>query len=123
MPPLQPIPQATPDDIVRVVSRDFSENEYSTVMTILGEYGTEAWHREPDRVRLAALKLANGSVQKLRVSIERAKRDYRDVIAPAEYPGHSKVGWTRAGLPPDEKRRIFQSDWQQYEQWLKKTDH
>src|SRR5215469_6860303 len=59
----QPIPQVTPDDVERVVCRDFQADEYTTVTAMLNEYGTEKWQREATRVRLAALKVANGSVE------------------------------------------------------------
>ena len=53
---------------------------------MLNEHGTESWHREPHRVRPATLKLAAGSLGRLRYYIEGAKCDYRDVLATAFYP-------------------------------------
>ena len=116
----QPIPQVTPDDVERVVCRDFTADEYAAVTAMLGEYGTEKWHREPTRVQLAALKVANGSVQKLRACIDSAKRDYRDALAAAEYPAYCKIGFRVRELPEKERRRIIDEDWRQYEEWLKK---
>ena len=87
---------------------------------MLNEYGTEKWHREPTRVQLAALKVANGSVQKLRASIDSAKRDYRDTLAAAEYPAYFKIGFRVRELPEKERRRIIDEDWRQYEEWLKR---
>lgn len=116
----QPTPKVTAADVERIVSRDFPADEFSVVMTILREYGTASSHREPNRVQLAALKLSNGNSQKLRACIERAKADYRDVLSPAEYPGFSKVGWSRPKLPDEEQSRIFESDWRQYDDWLNK---
>jgi hypothetical protein len=89
-------------------------------MGVLGEYGVEKWHREPTRVQLAALKLADGSLQRLRANIESAKRDYRDALAAAEYPAYCKVGFRVRELPAEEQRRIIDSDWRQYEGWLRK---
>jgi hypothetical protein len=70
-------------------------------------------------VRLAALKVANGSAEQLRSCVKLAKKDYRDVLVAAEYPAYHKQesAWK---LPAEEKRRIFESDWQQYEEWLKR---
>jgi hypothetical protein len=116
----QPIPEVTRDDVERVVCRDFTADEYPAVTAMLGEYGTERWHREPTRVQLAVLKVANGSVQKLRACIDSAKRDYRDALAAAEYPGSCKVGFRIRELPEKERRRIIDEDWRQYEEWLKK---
>jgi hypothetical protein len=116
----QPIPQVTPDDVERVVCRDFTADEYTTVTAMLNEFGMEKWQREPTRVQLAALKVANGSVQKLRACIDSAKRDYRDALASAEYPAYCKIGFRVRKLPETERRRIIDQDWRQYEEWLKK---
>ena len=80
----------------------------------------EKWHHEPSRVQLAALKVANGSVQRLRACVESAKRDYRDAFSAAEYPAYHKIGFGVRKLPAEEQSRIINSDWQQYEEWLKK---
>jgi hypothetical protein len=116
----QPIPQVTPDDVERVVCRDFTADEYATVTSMLGEYGTESWHREPVRLQLAVLKVANGSVHKLQACIDSAKRDYRDTLAAAEYPAYFKIGFRIRELSAKERRRIIDEDWRQYEEWLKK---
>ena len=118
--PLQPVPQITAADIERVVRRDFSEAQVDDVLAILAEYGTEQWHREPARVKLAALKLADGSLEKLRHAIARAKRDYRDVLGPAEYPKFSQQKLRVVRLRSQERERIYTDDWQQYERWLRK---
>ena len=106
----QPIPDVTSIDVERIVERDF-KYEFTTVMDILKELGTA-------RVQLAALKLANGSVEKLRSNIESAKRDYRDILGHAEYPAYMKKGFGE--LPADERLRIIDDDWRQYNEWLKK---
>ena len=116
----QPIPQVTPDDVERVVCRDFTADEYTAVTGMLNEYGTEKWHREPTRVRLAVLKVANGSVQKLRACIDSAKRDYRDALAAAEFPAYFMIGFRVRELPEKERRRIIDDDWRQYEEWLRR---
>lgn len=116
----QPVPEVTEDDLERIVRRDFPLEDLTSLMAILNEYGTDEWHREPTRVRLAALKMANGSVTRLRASIELAKSDYRDVLVAAEYPSYYKIEWSRVReLPAEELRRVIDSDWQQYEAWLK----
>ena len=118
--PLQPVPQVTAADIERVVRRDFAETQVADALAILAEYGPQAWHREPARVRLAALKLANGSLEGLRQAVDRAKLDYRDVLAPAEYPKYTEFGLRARRLRSRVQQQIFSDDWQQYERWLKK---
>ena len=114
----QPIPKVTSEDVERIVRRDFSADDYDTVMTILSGYGMEDWHRERIRVQIAALKIADGSVDKLRSCIDCAKSDYRDALAAAEYPAYCKSAWD---LPFAERDRIIDADWRQYEDWLKRS--
>ena len=115
----QPTPTVTRADVERVVRRDFPPDDYDSVMTILAEYGAERWHRELHRVQLAVLKLAAGSLDALRPEIETAKRDYRDVLAYAEYPAYMKKSFRISQLPAEEQRKIIDEDWRQYETWLK----
>jgi len=114
----QPHPNVTRADVGRGVRRDFPSDQIGKVMAMLGEYGTESWHSEPDRVRLAALKLAAGSLERLRYEIEGAKCDYRDVVGPAEVPGYCRRGSRVKGLSPGEKQRIIDADWKQYQDRL-----
>lgn len=118
----QPVPQVNENDVERVVRRDFPADDYDAVMTILDMYGTEAWQRECARVQLAALKLANSSLERLRSCIEIAKTDYRDVLSPAEYPAYRKIGWSQIRkLATEEQGNIIDSDRRQYEEWLNRA--
>lgn len=118
----QPIPRVTPSDVERVVRRDFRAEEFHEVMSLLNEYGAEKWHHERPRVKLAALKLAGGDLKKLRLMMNIAKCDYRDVLAPAEYPGYMKK-FSGARQPPvDQREQTIEDDWKQYESWLKKEN-
>jgi hypothetical protein len=114
----QPIPQVNEEDIRRIVNRDFAASERELAFSILGEYGSEDWHREPVRVRVAALKLSKGETEILRREIETAKNDYRDTIALAEYPGYLKLDFSE--LSENKTQRIIESDWNQYQEWLSK---
>ena len=107
-------PERTAEDVMRIVKREFPAEEFATVMTILNEYGAR-YNDNPSPTRLAALKLANGSVPRLRALIESAKRDYRDVITPAVFPSYSKIG---RDLSERKRRKILESERQQYEDWL-----
>jgi hypothetical protein len=100
----QRIPQVTAEEVQRVVYQDFSADEYASVMAILSEYGTEKWHRETTRVQLATLKVANGSVEKLRACVASAKRDCRDALAAAEFPAYCKTGFRVQELPAEVAR-------------------
>ena len=115
----QPTPTVTARDVERIVRRDFPADVFVEVMAVLNEYGTVEWQHEPQRVRLAALKLADGSLDNLRRQIEWAKCDYRDVLAPAEYPEYTRQ-WSRIQqLLDTERDKIIKADWQQYNEWVK----
>lgn len=115
----QLVPDVTSLDVERIVERDF-KYEFTTVMSLLNELKTEERDSGTARVQLAALKLANGSVERLRSKIESAKRDYRDVLAYAEYPEYIRNGFRVHELPADEQLRMIDNDWKQYNEWLRK---
>jgi hypothetical protein len=118
--PVQPVPQVRAADIERVVRREFTAAHVPEALAVLAEYGPATWHREPLRVRLAALKLAEGNLEKLRMAIDRAKRDYRDVLAPAEYPTFIQSSNRRGRSHSQDRQQVYIDDWQQYERWLRK---
>ena len=70
-----------PKDIRNRIRRDFSIDKYSLVESLLDQYSG----REPDRVMRCIIHLSNGSYEKLKVNIETANLDYRDIILFAEY--------------------------------------
>ncbi len=115
----QPTPTVNAEDVVRVVRRDYPADKVPEVLAILNEYGAEHWHCEPHRVRLAALKLAAGSLEQLRIQIDSAKCDFRDVLAYAEYPGYMKKMFHIEKVPENEQKRVIDADWSQYQEWLK----
>lgn len=115
----QPIPSVSAIDVERVARRDFLTGQFESVMSVLRECGDEKWERERSRVQLATLKLANGNLDDLKRHVATAKRDYRDVLVVAEYPEY----WRRScGLEvaDEERDRIVDNDWKQYEAWLKR---
>jgi hypothetical protein len=115
---MQPTPTVSRSDVERIVRRDFPAEWFHEVMATLDEYGTEDWQRERDRVQLAVLKLAAKSLDGLRSYIEWAKSDFRDVLGPAEYPGYTKKMFRIDKLPEEERQRIIDADWKQYQAWL-----
>ena len=120
--PQQPHPTSTRADVERIVRRDFPADREAEILALLNEYGTPDWHREPDRVHLAILKLSAGSIEHLRYQVEIAKSDYRDVLGPAEYPGYMKRMFRIDSLSSDEQQRIIDADWKQYQDWLLSAD-
>lgn len=112
------IPQVTSGDIDRIVRRDFPASLYDSVTAILNQYKEAVKTNGVYRVRLAALKVADGDIEKLRTTIQTANVDFRDVITEAEYPTIFQIGFPRESIDKSEKQRIEQEDWEQYEKWL-----
>ena len=115
----QRTPLVSRDDVQRVVRRDFPAADYSAALLLLEVYSSKLGGEAGEaRVRLAALKLARGDLKELGRHIAAAKQDYRDVLAAAEYPAAS-ISWSAMdALSDGERQKIYDSDWDQYQQWL-----
>ena len=88
------------------------------MIAILDAYGVKDYEREKDRIQLAVLKLARGCLQNLRREIDGAQCDYRDTLLSAEYPGYGKRMFKLDKASEEEKRRVIDADWKQYNDWL-----
>ncbi len=104
--------------IERIIQRDFSPELFSRVLATLEIYGAERWHREVPRVRLAILKLATGDIAQLAQQTRVACSDYRDVLAAAEYPRETAIGFTKVEIKDSEIAAIRSEDRADYLQWL-----
>ena len=97
--------------------------ERARVLTEMQKFGTEAYEREAERVRLAILKLCDARTERVIELVAAAKRDSRDVLMWAEYPGEGQALWTtRSDLSTEEQLRLEdlrRRDRQQYQDWLK----
>ena len=108
-----PIPKVTESDVRRIVLRDFGKEGQTEALAVLDECPGESC----PRVRLAILKLANGDMNILKENVVTATRDFRDVLAFAEYPRWSKeIGFDKA--PRALEQEVIKADWLQYRQWL-----
>ena len=95
-----------PDHSIRTIVRD----ELST-------YGQQDHEREGDRVRLAILKVAGTSLDHIQLWLATAKKDYRDVLASAEYPKQLVTPTWR--LPATERHSVELEDAAQYYKWIR----
>ena len=105
------IPTVTAADVERVIRRDFAPEQQAEARRLAEAYQDT----EPHRVRLAAMKLADGDLAELGASIEIARSDYRDVLACAEYPAYSRLPFD---APKSDRLASDESDREQYERWL-----
>jgi hypothetical protein len=84
-------------------------------LTILDSYGVQSWHVERDRVQLAMLMQSKGNLDRLRELAVLADKDYRDVLAGAEYPEEFLAPFN---TPTAEMSAIRRRDRHRYETWL-----
>lgn len=88
----------------------------------LERYGAAPHEREPLRVRLAILKLAGSDAARLVELVQIAQRDYRDVLAWAEYPGEGRTFpdlRSPGALHSPSMVRVRAEDRAQYMKWLR----
>lgn len=93
-------------------SDDFTRRR---VHRILQGYGREAHEREPERVRLAILKLAGAELRSVEKYTGYAREDYRNILAWAEYPRQARQ-WVMPEAA--EKQKMIEADLAEYENWL-----
>ncbi len=78
------------------------------------------------RIQLAVIKLSRGNRDELKQNIEAARRDYRDVLAYAEYPKQTKAAhlnhFNLTKAEQIESKAIRKSDREQYLAWLNSPD-
>jgi hypothetical protein len=114
-------PRTERDRVLRKVARNWPDADPEEIMRVLDEYGAEGWERGRGRVQLAILKLSEGDRERLPELVRMAKRDYRDVLAYAEYPEEIKTGPIKMNkLSPEETKAIRRRDRAQYRKWLRK---
>jgi hypothetical protein len=81
----QPVPVYREGDLERIVARDYRPEQRAEALAALAAYGEDSSPEGALRVRMACLKLAAGDLEKLKRFTGDALRDYRDVLAWAEY--------------------------------------
>jgi hypothetical protein len=111
---IQPVPPYTEEDLERLVAREFAPEAREEAKALLARYGTESWHREPVRVCIACLKHAAGDLAALQKAVTDACRDYRDILAEAEYPR------SLTARDPEAKMQAIEDDWNDLLAWLRR---
>lgn len=103
------VPVVEETDIWRIILRDFPSSVPSEIWAIVSE-GNQSF-----RVVAAALKLSKGRIERLKEEMLAANRDYRDILAAAEYPTQF-----RCCPPAKATEEMKRADKQQYEEWFNK---
>lgn len=104
------------------LSKMFSDQtSQDEAQTILSQYGKESYHQEPDRIKVAILKLCENNPENLTSLTAQACADFRDILAWAEYPESSKR-WSLKAKNPEKYHKILEKDRQQYLMWVKSLE-
>jgi hypothetical protein len=107
------IDEATLERAIRSVAGE----DVDRVRSELARYGVELQEREQRRVQLAILKLVSeDGLDRLGDLVDAAKRDYRDVLAWAEYPAQMRAPIKQT---PEESLDTGELDAEQYSRWIK----
>lgn len=107
------------DAVMKKIRQVFPGADPKEILSCLEAYGTESCETGQYRVYLAILKLCDEEgVSELSRYVRMAKRDFRDVLARAEYPNQTKYGPTR---DPKQTARLIRQDEEQFQAWLSKT--
>lgn len=69
-----------------------------------------------NRISAAILKLADKDLSSIDHYIEMANADSRDVLALAEYPRCSKIGFDN--FDKNQMKEVYLDDWREYSKWL-----
>lgn len=105
--------------VLEKIARYWPDVDPQGIVDVLDGYGTESSERGRARVQLAILRLSEGQRDRLEGLVAMAKRDYRDVLAYAEYPEEMRTGFVgMSRLSSEEARAIRQRDREQYLEWL-----
>jgi len=102
-------------ELQQVIKHDYPESQHDIVVDVLGWYGDQDYQREHDRVRLAALKIADGDLEQLKQAVNTARRDYRDILAWAESPNEMDRMFGRNKMT---RREATVADQKQMQDWL-----
>lgn len=111
-----PVSKVTIEQINRILKRDFPST-FQKAMEILNQYS----NGEKYRVWASLVKLSERDLIKLKENTNLAIRDYRDVLAYAEYPEYTAtVGFNSEKFTQKEINEIIKRDYKQYSEWLEK---
>ena len=81
-------------------------------------YGASSDEPEPERVRLAILKLAGSNLEELRKTVDGAKEDPEDTVSWAERPREARSRIGNQKLHENQRRKIQQEDQNEWDSWL-----
>ena len=100
-----------PNDVLDKIEAEFEEKNKSLVMDLLSDcllkYPDELLANR-ERIVRCILFNTNGSIEQLKIHIDYANQDYRDIIVQAEYD--NEMNWLRNFNRPFGREAIIEED-------------
>jgi hypothetical protein len=113
------LPAITRGMVTEKIARYWPELDPEEIFQVLDGISIAGSEENIERVQLAVLKLSEGRQERLRELVAMARKDYRDVLAYAEYPEEMRIGFLGVkGLSPQEVEDLRRRDREQYLRWL-----
>ena len=111
---------ATRKQVIHKIGRVWPGEELDQILRILDQYGMDHSEFNQSRVHLAIIKESEGRVERLPELTSVAKRDYRDIVAWAEYPEEFRMSAAEMkSLSHEGRQAILERDRNQYLRWLR----
>jgi hypothetical protein len=86
--------------VLEKIAQYWPDADRKEILGILDRFGEKSSEQGRSRVQLAILKLSERKRERLEGLVRDAKRDYRDVLAYAEYPKEMKIGFVGMSQMP-----------------------
>lgn len=114
---------ANRNQVLHKINQTWPDEAPADILRILDQYGEKQSEQGGARVQLAIIKVSEGNLERLPELVELAQRDYRDLLAWAEYPEEMRLSiQALKALSREEIRAIRQRDREQYMRWLQGGD-
>lgn len=68
------------EDVVEALKTQFPAEPLTSLLDLVDEYGRQPFEQDAEPIQVAAIRLSEGNIDRLREWIAEAKLDYRDVL-------------------------------------------
>ena len=111
----QPAFRPESGDLERKIQAVFADGEDASLASEMLAAYEPLGSEDADRIRLAALYISGGSLDRLERAIDDARIDWRDVLVAAEYRAYTELPLDAS---QDDRDRAIRADWDRYTPWV-----
>jgi len=113
----QPFAKVDSKTLERIIRREFGDRANEVKRKLQGVASSTP--NDKNRISAAILKLADKDLGAVDKFIEINNNDFRDVLARAEYPRCSDLGFGE--LNKKKMKQVYLADWKDYSDWLNRV--